>query len=206
MSNGGKKEKLIGGKRLADLTDEERKEAIESGEIEVPEPTEMNAESLFNFDRLGDFIVGDMTWAQLVGLTVDEAYEIAEHGFSFFQEGRYHDARVIFEALALANPYDPYFRTMNGAVYQQLEMTAEAVVEYSAAISLDSSHLHAYVNRGELLMENGEFKQALEDLKRAVELDPDATEEAGQRAKDLLEGIENATESLKKEKKEDETL
>lgn len=181
---------------LGTLDIDELIEGVEKGDIELPQQVPINDDDLFDLNRLEKFIMGEITWAQLQGMTIDEAYNIAEYGYSLFQEGRYHDSRVVFEGLVVCNPYDAYFHTMLGAVYQQLDMKEEAGEEYTTAIELDEEHLHAYVNRGELLLQSGEFKRALADLKRAIELDPEGKNEAGTRARALTAATLRALEEL----------
>ncbi len=63
---------------------------------------------------------------------------------------------------------------------------------------MDDESLHAYVNRGELLLQNGEFDRALDDLKRAIELDPDNADPASVRARALAMATANAIKEQKK--------
>ena len=183
---------------IDDMDLEDIAEALDKGEVEPPRLIEPTLEQSFTSENLKKFIMGDITWAQLQGMTVDEAYNIAEYGYSLYQEARYHDSRVIFEGLIICNPYDAYFHSMLGAVYQQLDMKEEAVQEYTTAIDLDDESLHAYVNRGELLLQNGEFDRALDDLKRAIELDPDNSDPASVRARALAMATANAIKELQK--------
>ena len=87
---------------------------------------------------------------------------------------------------------------MIGAVYQRLDMKDEALDCYTHAIELDDENLHAWVNRGELLLQNGDFDKALDDLKRAIGLDPNGKEAAGLRARALAMATANAMEALQK--------
>ncbi|MBJ80586.1 MAG: hypothetical protein CMH60_04640 [Myxococcales bacterium] len=183
---------------IDDMDLEDVAEALDKGEIEPPRFVEPTLEESFTSENLEKFIMGEITWAQLQGMTVDEAYNIAEYGYSLYQEARYHDSRAIFEGLIICNPYDDYFHSMLGAVYQQLDMKEEAAQEYTTAIDLDDESLHAYVNRGELLLQNGEFDRALDDLKRAIELDPDNQDPASVRAQALAMATANAIKELQK--------
>jgi type III secretion system low calcium response chaperone LcrH/SycD len=177
---------------------DELDEKIEKGEIELPRQKAMDIEEAYTPENLEKFILGEITWAQLQGMTMDEAYNIAEYAYGLYQEGKYHDARTVFEGLVICNPYDAYFHNMLGAVYQQLDMKEEAAEEYTIAIELDGDNLHAHVNRGELLLQNGEFDKALDDLKKAIELDPDGRDAAGVRARALAMATANAMEALQK--------
>ncbi len=196
MSEDKKNETLIGGKPVSEINAEELLDALNKGEVELAQRKGPTAEDVFDLKRLEQFILGDITWAQLMCITMDEAYDIAEYGYSLYKEGRFHDSRVIFEGLVMANPYDAYFHCMLGSVYQQLDLKEEASEEYSTAIELDEEHLHAYVNRGEIRLENGEVKLAIKDLATALKLDPEGKEEAGLRARVLATACARALESL----------
>jgi type III secretion system low calcium response chaperone LcrH/SycD len=177
---------------------DELDEKIEKGEVVLPQQVVPEVDKLWTGKNIEKFVLGEITWAQLQGMTVDEAYNIAEYGFGLYQEGKYHDARTIFEGLVVCNPYDAYFHNMLGAVYQQLDMKDEAAEEYTLAIELDPEQLHAHVNRGELYLQSGEFDKALDDLKRAIELDPDGRDPAGVRARALAMATANAMEAIQK--------
>lgn len=189
---------LINGKPFDELTNEEFLEAIERGDIEVPDATGPKPEELYTMQRLEKFLMGDITWAQFQGMTMDEAYNVAEYGYQLFQEGRFHDALKIFEGLVICNAYDAYFHTMLGATYQQLDMVDEALEQYGIAVDIDPKHLHAYVNRGELRLQRSEFEGALQDLKHALEIDPTGKDEAGRRAQVLAAATHRAITEVNK--------
>jgi len=50
---------------------------------------------------------------------------------------------------------------------------------------LDPSNVEAYANRGELLIQKGNFLQAAEDFKKAIDLDPDGENPVANRARAL---------------------
>ncbi|MBI3179342.1 MAG: tetratricopeptide repeat protein [Deltaproteobacteria bacterium] len=172
-------------------------EQIEKGQAELPRQTEADIDELYTLSNIEKFMMGEITWAELQGITVEEAYNIAEYGYALYQEGRFHDARTVFEGLVLCNPYDSYFHNMLGATYQQLDLKDEAVEQFSLAIDMDAENLHAYINRAELLLKNGEFERALTDLKRAVALDPEGKDAAGLRARALMAAAANALDALR---------
>ncbi len=180
------------------LSLEQLEEKLEKGDVTLPQAKPGEIEELWTAKNFERFVLGEITWAQLQGMTMDEAYNIAEYGYGLYQEGKYHDARTVFEGLVICNPYDAYFHNMLGAVYQQLDMKDEAAEEYTIALELDPEHLHAYVNRGELLLQNGDFDKALDDLKRAIEMDPDGRDPASLRARALAMATANAIEALQK--------
>ena len=94
------------------------------------------------------------------------------------------DSPVITLA-AYSNPYDAYFHTVLGSIYQKQENIDGALEEYSIAIGLDPANLEAYVNRGELLIRKGNFEYAASDFKNAMQLDPDGQNPSANRARAL---------------------
>ena len=139
----------------------------------------------FTQENLEKFVMGEITWAELEGMSMEEAYAIADLGYTLFEQGRYDDSQTVFEGLVIGNPYDAYFHTMLGAIYAKKNMHEEAAEEYSIAIELDPKNISALVNRGELLLQHGEFEYAMEDLKKAIDLDPKAENPSGIRARAL---------------------
>ncbi|MCK5687662.1 tetratricopeptide repeat protein [Myxococcota bacterium] len=177
---------------------EELDEAIESGELILPVEPTPDLSRTFTGDNVEKFIMGDITWAELQGMTMEEAYALAQVGYGLYEESRYHDARTMFEGLIVCNPYDAYFHSMLGAVYQQLDMDEEALAEYTIAIDLDEELLHAYVNRAEMHLRNGQFEEALQDLKKAMSLDPEGKDPNSPRAFALASATTKALGEIQK--------
>ncbi len=192
------KKKIIAAvdREVEHMTAEDILKAVERGEIEIeyvdpPDPADNFTEE--NFQK---FLMGEMTWAQLEGMTMEQAYAIAEFGYNSYQQGRYKDAQTIFEGLVIGNPYDPYFHSMLGAIYAKLDLHEEATQEFSIAIDLDPEDINSFVNRGELLLQHGEFEYAMEDLKAAIDLDPEGDNPASMRARALAAATAAAIKEL----------
>jgi tetratricopeptide (TPR) repeat protein len=162
--------------------------ADQNTDLRVLEPEEVRQPTLadtFSPDRVEAFIMGEATLGQLYGITIEEAYSVAELGYTLLENGRLKEAQTIFQGLLIANPYDGYFHSVLGSVYQKMGMLDGAIEEYSLAIGLDPANVESYVNRGELLMGKGNFEQAAADFKKAIELDPDGTNNSVKRARAL---------------------
>ena len=151
-------------------------------ELERKEPTLMET---FSPDRVEQFIMGEATLGQLYGMTIEEAYSVAEMGYTFLEQGRVKDAQTVFQGLVISNPYDAYFHTVLGSIYHKLDMIDGALEEYSIAIALDPENAEAYANRGELCMMKGNFEQAAVDFKNSIQLDPDGQNPSVNRARAL---------------------
>jgi type III secretion system low calcium response chaperone LcrH/SycD len=192
-------------KQVETMTADDVVKAVERGDLEVEYVDPPNPIDNFTEENFKKFLFGKITWAQLEGMTMEQAYAIAEFGYTMYQQGRYKDARTLFEGLVIGNPYDPYFYAMLGVIYTKLDMHEEAAQEFSIAIELDPEDINSYVNRGELLLQHGEFEYAMEDLKAAIELDPEGKNPASLRARALAAATAAVIKELieRKEKGDD---
>jgi tetratricopeptide (TPR) repeat protein len=156
-------------------TEQELQQMADNGEM-VPN---------FTAENFRKFVMGEITWAELTGLTMQEAYAFAEVAYNLFEQGKYDQAKTIVEGLVISNPYDGYFHGLLGAIYGRKGMHEEASEEYSIAIELDPTNISALVNRAEIFLQHGEIEMALKDLKSAVDLDPKGEKPFGVRARAL---------------------
>src|SRR4051812_5119782 len=93
---------------------------------------------------------GETTWAEVEGMTFEEAKAIAQVGCDLAAAGRLDEARIVFEGLVAMNPRDSAAHAALGTVYQKLGRVEDAITEYSSAISRDAKNPIALANRGEL--------------------------------------------------------
>lgn len=135
---------------------------------------------------------GERTLAEIEGLTVAEAYAIADYGWTLLEQGRADAAALIFETLVLSNPLHAYFQALHGAALQRQGAKGEALDAYARALALDPDETAALVNRAELLLERDGEADAEEVgslLERALALDPDAGRPETQRARALVAAL-----------------
>lgn len=164
---------------------------MENGEINTPN---------FSDENLTKFVLGEITWAELTGLTMQDAYAFAEIAFNLFEQGKYDQAQTIVEGLVISNPYDGYFHSLLGSIYGRKGMHEEAQEEYSIALELNPNDLASHVNRAEILLQHGEIEKALMDLKQAVDLDPKGEQPFGIRARALAQATASVLEEAMREK------
>lgn len=138
--------------------------------------------------KLKAFARGELTWAQVEGMTFEEAKAIAQVGCELAASGRLEEARVLFEGLVEGNPLDTAARAALGTVYQKLGRTREALAAYNTVLERDPKNPVALGNRGELHLKQGN-RQGFNDLALAVEADPEGLTAAGRRAKALVKAI-----------------
>jgi Flp pilus assembly protein TadD len=149
--------------------------------------------------RLKAFARGESTWAEVEGMTFEEAKAIAQVGCDLAAAGRLEEARILFEGLVEGNPKDTAARAALGTVYQKLGRLEEAISEYSAALAKEPGNPVALANRGELYLRKGD-RQGFTDLANAVDADPHGETAAGRRARALVKAIALvAVEKLKED-------
>jgi Flp pilus assembly protein TadD len=160
---------------------------IAMSRILKPSEEAMNADTELK-RRITAFTRGQMTWAEVEGMTFEEAKAIAQVGCDLAAAGRLDDAKIIFEGLVAGNPKDSAARAALGTVYQKLGRVPDAITEYTAAIESDPKNPVALANRGELRLKAGD-RAGFADLSKAVEADPYGETAAGRRARGLVKAI-----------------
>ncbi len=137
-------------------------------------------------EAIKGFILGDITLAQLEGISAEEMYQVADMGYDLFEEGKLEDARKIFEGLYTYNPMDAYFHSVLGSIYQKQEKFEDAIRHYTSAVELYSEDITAWTNLGETQMQHaaalqsaGKSEEAAVAFSNAVECLGYAVEQAG---------------------------
>lgn len=160
-------------------------------------------------EAIQGFIEGDLTLAQLEGLTAEDLYGIADMGYDLLSEGKLDDAQTIFEGLYVYNPFDAYFHAALGSVYHRKGMLEEALNHYESAVQLYPEDIHSWTNAAEAMIERsaqlakdgqGEqaqdlFAEAVGALQAAISLDPEGENAAGLRARALVAATASIAEA-----------
>ena len=138
--------------------------------------------------KLQAFVQGKMTWAEVEGMTAEEATGIAQTACELAAEGKLEQARTLLEGLVATNPHDAAAHAALGTVFQKLGRTEDAFAEYDAAIALDDRNVVALANRGELKLKRND-ETGYQDLTLAAQEDLNGQTAAGRRAQALLKAL-----------------
>lgn len=106
-------------------------------------------------------------------------------GYSYYESGRYPEARDMLEGILLLDTANPYPHAMLGAIHQREENFEAAVSCYSKALELHDRDIHSLTNRGECYLNLSKFKEAADDFTAAMTLDPERKHPAANRARFL---------------------
>jgi len=153
--------------------------------------------SALDEDKMRRFLNHELTWAEVEGMTAEQAGKIAHIGCELAARGRLNDARIIFEGLVAGNPKDSSAQSALGTVYERLGRREEALECFDTALTLVASNVIALAHRGELRLRAGDAG-GLEDLARAVEVDSKGVSAAGRRARALLSALAKSRQPVAK--------
>jgi tetratricopeptide (TPR) repeat protein len=116
---------------------------------------------------------GEITPAEFLGLSRNTLYAIAEVGYQLLTSGKLEDAKQIYKGLVAADPYDSVFHCHLAATHHKLGEFDEALEEYTQALQFNYANVDALAGRGEIYFNKGQLSEAVQDLKAAMELDPE---------------------------------
>lgn len=108
-------------------------------------------------------------------------------GHRLYSHGRQDDARNIFEGLAALNGRNPYVYGILGSIDHKEGKLEQAISFYTLAIDLFPD-LYSLANRGEVYLKLGKFKDAADDFRNVIGLNPKVNHPAAARAR-LLAGL-----------------
>src|SRR5688572_12566184 len=93
---------------------------------------------------------GEVTIAEMVGLSRGTLYAIAEVGYQMLTSGKVDQAKQIYQGLTAADPYDSVFHCHLAAAHHKLGELDEALAEYSASLQYNFANIDALAGRGEI--------------------------------------------------------
>lgn len=131
-------------------------------------------------------VSGQITISEAVGLNRKQLYAIARRGYQLMNSGKLEEARQIYAGLVAADPFDSVFHCHLGAIHWRMGNVEKAFEEYDASLRYNIANVDALAGRGELYLLKGEVKKGIEDLRKALENDPNAFRPATVRARALL--------------------
>jgi len=137
--------------------------------------------------ELVQVLAGEKTLPDLMDISVEQMGFIAELAHLYFLEGRYQEARTLFEGLLSLNQNEAYYSHALGAVFQRLENTDLALRYYQHALKLDRQRAETWGNMGELLLTQDQAEKAVEYLEKAEQLY--ATQDPASRKRQRIQAL-----------------
>ncbi len=153
---------------------------------------------LYAPERVEKWVKGEITLQELNAISGPEMLEMAVIGFTMYEQGRYAEAKVVFQGLCNLDATEGYYRTALGAVYLAEEDLESALTCFNDAIRLNDKEIASFVNRGEVYLRQGKIIEAAHDFKKAVDLDPENKDPLSHRARVLAAAALETLEQAKK--------
>ncbi len=144
------------------------------------------------------FLKGEITGAELQGISAELLFEITEQAYLLFQRAKLHEAAIILTGLTLLDEKNAYYHTLLGAIFQKAGKLTEALAEYTLALEIDPNDVTSCVNRGEIYYQCGVEDAALKDFEKAIALDPSEKDLWANRARVLKKLLVKEMEEAKK--------
>jgi tetratricopeptide (TPR) repeat protein len=141
-----------------------------------------------NNEKIEKFGNGEITLAEVMNVTPRQKAALLSLGYTFYSQGRLEDAARILEGLITLDGGMSYAFALLGSIYQKKENYDAAIDRYTRTLMLAPDDTYCLANRGEILLRLGKLQEALTDLVKAMETDPDKKHPAANRAR-LLVGL-----------------
>jgi tetratricopeptide (TPR) repeat protein len=102
--------------------------------------------------------------------TPQEVADLSLFGHQLFELGKVNEAKVIFEGLIGTGSKDVFAHTMLGTIHLALKNQVRALAMFELALQIEPNDVSALVYRGEIRLNRGKVRAAMEDLTRALKL------------------------------------
>lgn len=180
------------------MSDKNQKPANDGLEV-VKDATPNWQKILYTDERKKAVQKGEMNLRDYHAISGPEMLQMALIGFRMYEQGKYTEAKTIFQGLIQLEPTEAYYFTALGAVYlaeEELDLAREC---FDSAIRLNPKEVAPFVNRGEVNLRSGKILEAAEDFAAAVALDPKFEDPLTQRARVLAAAALEMIEAAQKE-------
>ncbi|TNE48283.1 MAG: tetratricopeptide repeat protein [Deltaproteobacteria bacterium] len=120
-----------------------------------------------------------------LGYTELDIAHLISLAFKLLEEGKLENARTLYEGIHALNPDNVDAMMGLGSIYTHQGHTEQAIELFGRVLEEDPSNTFALLQRGECYIKVGgeeQLKQAVEDFKKVMELDPQAESREAKRA------------------------
>ena len=135
------------------------------------------------------WLKGEIKSQELFAMSPEAMQALAEHGYMLYEQGKYQAARVVFEGLAAIDNNNHNYHRLLGSIYQIEGLWDAAYYRYTLVLKAVPDDVCTLANRGEVLLRLGKAREAGDDLRQAVSLDPTRTNPSARRARVLLANL-----------------
>ncbi|MBI2372661.1 MAG: tetratricopeptide repeat protein [Deltaproteobacteria bacterium] len=127
--------------------------------------------------------------SDFVSATPEQLAALRMVAYSMLENGRYEEARGIFESVVAVDPEDPYAMAGVGAAEMARRRPDVALEWYERALGHDPSHLPSLLGKAEAELTKGQVDQALGTFKKLFEVSEGSNDPIVSRARGIVQAI-----------------
>ncbi|MBI3184576.1 MAG: tetratricopeptide repeat protein [Myxococcales bacterium] len=129
---------------------------------------------------------------ELANVSSEQVNALATVAYSYFEKGRFQEARSLYEALASLEPKNPIYPAGAGAAALSLEQPQVAMSWYDRALARSPGHVPSLVGKAEVHLQLGNIDRALELYKEVFTQAPSMDDPVVRRARAVVTAISQA--------------
>ena len=141
--------------------------------------------------QVASFYAGETPLRSLLGVSVDQMADFAGLASRWYSQGRYAQAKVIFQGLAALDESSFYGHAGLGVIALVQEDLELAISHLRRAHELKPDDPTVAVNLGEALLQVGGLQEGVTLLEAAMKQDPEHANPFVNRARAMIQGIKN---------------
>lgn len=141
--------------------------------------------------EIKDTSIEESSKKQITEDDIKGAEEYAERASFYTNNKMYEDAIREYDKAIALNPNNARYYINRSTVYRNIGDYNNAILDCDKVIGMDSEHLcEAYSTRAEIYLRQKDYKRAISDLTKSIEIEPDLLEVNLQRAQAYYENGE----------------
>lgn len=148
-------------------------------------------------EELEQVLAGGGRLKDIFKLSDRDLTTLAVVGYELFNQGKFDDARIIFQGLNALGHEDSFVQTALGTIAARDGELDKAIDYFNKALACDPEDMTALTNRAEVYLKKNCFDQAASDLRMAIDLDPNEESPMSSRARVLAMVTRELMESIK---------
>lgn len=141
--------------------------------------------------QVASFYKGETSLRSLLGVSTDQMVDFAGLACRWYSQGRYAQAKVIFQGLAALDESSFHGHAGLGVIALVQDDLEGAVSHLRRAHEINPKDPTVSVNLGEALLQAGELEEGVRLLEAAMNQDPGHVNPFVNRARAMMQGVKN---------------
>lgn len=135
---------------------------------------------------------GARTLADIVDVSREQLSALSMIAYSHFENGRYEEARALYESLVALDPDEPYYFAAVAATAVEQDALPTALQWYERSLIRDPTHLPSLAGKAETELRMGDVDRALQTFETVLSTASDPSDPLVQRCRGIVLAISRA--------------